>query len=218
MRDGGAKPSRNGDNHEPARVRQDAAANRRRILTAARRLFGPGGDAVRVREVARDAGVSAATLYRHFPARRDLMDAVVAEQSRACDASVRRAVADPDPARALRAYVEHAFEAQADGALLAAAIRAANATLPGHADRVAAFHRDLAMLVARARAAGALRPDLTAADVLLVVAAGGGANLGVTATGGAGGSAGPGTAAHRAARSRRLADIVLTGMGVPSPA
>ncbi|MDP9795038.1 AcrR family transcriptional regulator [Catenuloplanes nepalensis] len=210
MRDGGAKPSRNDQNHTPARVRRDAAANRRRILTAARRLFGPGGDAVQVRDVARSAGVSAATLYRHFPARRELMDAVIAEQSRSCDASVRRAVSDPDPARALRAYVEHAFEAQADGAMFAGAIRAANATLPGHADRVARFRRDLALLVGRARAAGVIRPDVTAADVLLVIAAGGGASLGL----GAGTDAGFGTPGHRAARSRRLADIVLTGMGL----
>ncbi|GAB7051373.1 TetR/AcrR family transcriptional regulator [Catenuloplanes indicus JCM 9534] len=192
----------------PVRMRRDAVANRRRILTAARRLFGPGGDAVLVRDVARDAGVSAATLYRHFPARRDLMDAVVAEQSRACDASVRRAIADPDPARALRAYVEHAFQAQSDGAVRTAAIRAATAALPGHAGRIAAFRQDLAMLVGRARTAGVLHSDVTAADVLLVIAAGAGAGL----------HPDTGTPEYRSARARRLADIVLTGLGLPSPA
>lgn len=183
-------------------VRRDAAENRRRILTAARRLFGPGGDAVRVRDVARAAGVSAATLYRHFPARHDLMGAVLAAQAGSCAASVRRAVDDPDPARALRAYVEHAFAAQADGA--ADAIRSAGAGRPGHRALAARHRHDLARLVARARAAGVIRPDVTAADLLLVLAAGGGAARGLD------------TSRDPAARSRRLAGIVLTGLGLPS--
>lgn len=187
-------------------VRRDAAENRERILTAARRLFGPGGDAIQVRDVAREAGVSAATLYRHFPARRDLMDAVLAAQAGTCAASVRRAIDEPDPARALRDYVEHAFVAQSDGAVLADAIRAANAGLPGHAGTVARYRRDLAVLVGRARAAGVIRPDVTAADVLLVIAAGGSAGRGL--------GAGLDTADDSAARARRLATIVLTGIGL----
>ncbi|WP_051797255.1 TetR/AcrR family transcriptional regulator [Catenuloplanes japonicus] len=195
VRDRGGKLSR-----KP--VRRDAAENRRRILTAARRLFGPGGDAVHVRDIARDAGVSAATLYRHFPARRDLMDAVLADQAGTCAASVRRAIDEPDPARALRDYVEHAFTAQADGVLFADAIREANAGLPGHADRLERYRRDLAVLVGRARAAGVVRPDLTASDVLLILAAGGGAGRGLD------------TSRDPAARSRRLAGIVLAGIGL----
>ncbi|MFI5844971.1 TetR/AcrR family transcriptional regulator [Catenuloplanes sp. NPDC051500] len=195
-------------------VRRDAAENRERILTAARRLFGPGGDAVHVRDVARAAGVSAATLYRHFPARRDLMDAVVAAQAGTCAASVRRAIDDPDPGRALRAYIEHAFVAQAGGVVFADAIRAANAGLPGHAERVERYRRDLAVLVGRARAAGVVHPDVTAADVLLVIAAGGGAGRTFDAASDSGRDSGR----DSAARSRRLAGIVLAGIGMtPEP-
>jgi hypothetical protein len=67
-------------------------------------------------------------------------------------------------------------------------------------DRRERFRRDLAALVGRARTAGVVRPDLTPADVLLVLAAGGSVNL-------------PGRA-ERIAWSRRLAEITVAGLGV----
>jgi AcrR family transcriptional regulator len=177
---------------EASRKRKDAARNRERIILAARGLL-PDGSA---RAVARAAGVSAATLYRHFPSRHELLDAVHDDQRADCAAALADATADPHPARGLRSFIQHAYQVRAADPQFVAAYRRAT----GSPDRRDAFRRDLAALVVRARAAGAVRPDVTLADVLLVITAGGG----VTAPG----------RAERVARSRRLAEITLAGLGV----
>lgn len=64
---------------EPGR-RADAARNRARILAAARDAFADGGADTSMAEVARRSGVGQATLYRNFATRRDLLEAVFAEE------------------------------------------------------------------------------------------------------------------------------------------
>jgi AcrR family transcriptional regulator len=164
--------------------------NRARLLAAARERM---GKTVSSREIARAAGVSVATLYRHFPSREELLAAAVEEQVVACTASLARAAADRDPGRALRAYLREALAAQA----AAPGIRR---MMP---DRRTSFQREMTGLLARARAAGVVRPDVTVADLRLIFAA----NAGVTATG---------RKAGRGERSRRLADLALAGLGLPT--
>jgi len=176
--------------------RRDAADNRARLLTAARARLAPGV-AVSSREIARAAGVSVATLYRHFPTREDLLAAARESQAARCTASVERALADPDPGRALRAYLREALAAQA----AAPGWRATMAAAPDFANRRTRFHREMTGLLVRARAAGVVRPDVTVGDLLLIFAA----NAGVTAAG---------RAEARGERSRRLADLALTGLGL----
>jgi AcrR family transcriptional regulator len=190
-RDLSAQPSR--------KRRRDAAGNRARLLAAARATPAPGVN-VSSREIARAAGVSVATLYRHFPTRDDLLAAAHDEQVITCAASLERAAADPDPARALRDYLREALAAQA----AAPGFRRAMAAAPDAAMRRTRFHREMTGLLGRARAAGAVRPDATVGDLLLIFAA----NAGVTAAGRPG---------ARGERSRRLADLALAGLGLVVP-
>jgi len=61
----------------PARKpRADSVRNRERVLRAARALFAAGGPEASLEAVARDAGVGIGTLYRHFPTREALFEAV----------------------------------------------------------------------------------------------------------------------------------------------
>jgi AcrR family transcriptional regulator len=185
----GGKPSRN------AGRRRDAAHNRQLLLAAARRRLGCGGT-FSARDLARDAGLSVATLYRHFPTRDDLLTAVFTTQTGVCEASLRRAAADPDPANGLRGYLADVFAVQAADPGFTTAFRRA---VPPTEEQRRQFHDELTSLVDRAREAGVVRADLSPSDVLLILAA----NNGVTATRG-----------DRAARSRRLTTIVLEGMGL----
>src|SRR6187549_970002 len=85
-----AQGSRNGDQSPfratlceamttDAPLRRDAAANRERILDAARRLFFEQGLHASMDEVARAAGVGPATLYRRFPTKEALLDAILGD-------------------------------------------------------------------------------------------------------------------------------------------
>src|SRR5580658_9480883 len=60
--------------------RVDARANRGRILDAAEEVFGQGGESASTEEVARRAGVGIATVFRHFPTKAELLEAVLARR------------------------------------------------------------------------------------------------------------------------------------------
>ncbi|GAA1676255.1 hypothetical protein GCM10009745_19340 [Kribbella yunnanensis] len=77
-------------------LRADAADNRDRIVAAAYRLFAAEGMTVTMREIARQAGVGPATLYRHFPTKQDLAVEAFAEQVRICRQVVDDGLAEPD--------------------------------------------------------------------------------------------------------------------------
>ena len=63
----------------PPSLRRDARANRDRILEAARASFATDGVDVPVEAIAQRAGVGMGTLYRRFPTKQDLVEAVIAE-------------------------------------------------------------------------------------------------------------------------------------------
>src|ERR1700692_3315428 len=66
---------------QPAKpLRADAARNRARVLETAYQTFAAEGLSVPIDEIARRAGVGAGTVYRHFPAKEDLVEAVIADQ------------------------------------------------------------------------------------------------------------------------------------------
>jgi AcrR family transcriptional regulator len=69
-------------------VRADAQRNRENLLAAARRAFTAGDATVALETIAKDAGVGIGTLYRHFPTREALVEAVFrAERDRLCDSA-----------------------------------------------------------------------------------------------------------------------------------
>jgi AcrR family transcriptional regulator len=90
----------------PAR-RADARRNRDKILAAARQAFSEGGE-TSMAEISRRAGVGMATLYRNFPGRRELLEAVYADEVGAlCDAA--KVSEGETPGAALRTWLWHFF-------------------------------------------------------------------------------------------------------------
>jgi AcrR family transcriptional regulator len=147
-------------------LRADAARNRRRLLDAAARVFAEQGMDASVDDIARDAGVGVGTLYRRFPTKDDLIAAVLDDRFETVAATIEAAADVDDPWAALEA----AMAALAEAAVFHRALLH-NLSYSGcHAPLVqAAKERVLARfetILARAHAAGAVRDDVVARDLL----------------------------------------------------
>jgi AcrR family transcriptional regulator len=145
--------------------------NRQHIVTVARAAFADQGLELPVREIAQRAGLGAATVYRHFPTRADLVAAALAEHVAACRAEMRSALADPDAWRALSGIIRRfAVHQVRDRRLNEALFSSRTVALAFTADRRAQVTA-LEQLVERAREAGAIRAELTPGDVRAGLAA-----------------------------------------------
>jgi AcrR family transcriptional regulator len=151
-------------------LRADARRNRERLLQTAKAAFAEEGLAVSLDEIARRAGVGPGTLYRHFPTKESLFEAVVHERLRGLLDHARALGEDPDPGAALFAFVERLFgegTAKRDlvDALAGARVEVRTAVAATAGDLRGAIGR----LLDRAQAAGAVRPDLTIADLMALL-------------------------------------------------
>jgi AcrR family transcriptional regulator len=89
-----------------SQLRADAARNRASVLTAATRAFATSDTEPSMREIARQAGVGVGTLYRHFPTRESLVDAVYQDQVVRLTTGARTLLDAYPPARALRLWMD----------------------------------------------------------------------------------------------------------------
>jgi AcrR family transcriptional regulator len=150
-------------------LRRDAQANRERIVTAARAAFSAEGLEVPVEEIARRAGVGMGTLYRRFPAKEDLIDAVfedvLAEYVRAAE----EAVAADDAWAGFCGFLERAFALHAENNGLKDLV-ATQARGRARAEAARARVRPLVRrVIERAQQNGELRADFRAEDVSLLL-------------------------------------------------
>jgi AcrR family transcriptional regulator len=88
------------------RPRADAERNRARLLDAARAAFASGQASVSLDQVARDAGVGIGTLYRHFPTREALVEALYRKELDDLCASAAALLSTQSPQAALRAWLD----------------------------------------------------------------------------------------------------------------
>ncbi|RPF20722.1 TetR/AcrR family transcriptional regulator [Myceligenerans xiligouense] len=153
-------------------LRSDAQDNRDRILAAGRELFAERGLDVTMREVARRAGVGPATLYRRFPARQSLLDAVFADELRVCRGIVEEGRADPDPWRGFTSVVERISVLNVGNQGFVDAFMAESPGSDSFAEHRAALLPRLADLARRAQEAGRLRADFVLDDLVIVLLAG----------------------------------------------
>jgi AcrR family transcriptional regulator len=151
-------------------LRADARRNRAKVVAAARDVFAEHGLDAPMEEVARRAGVGVGTLYRHFPTKDALvLGTVQAKFERLADEARRLLAEEPDPWVALQSVLLTGGERNAADRSMAQVWN----VLPPEVFATAAADSGLqdvaAELVARARAAGAVRPDLTVDDIPLVM-------------------------------------------------
>jgi AcrR family transcriptional regulator len=87
-------------------VRADAARNRETLLAAATRAFASAGTEPSMRAIAREADVGIATLYRHFPTRESLVDAVYQDQVERLTTGASELLGQLPPGQALRRWMD----------------------------------------------------------------------------------------------------------------
>jgi AcrR family transcriptional regulator len=154
----------------PARPqRRDAQRNRERILAATREAFRERGLDVGVDEIARRAGVGMGTLYRHFPTKDALIDAIVHARFDELTASVEQALEVPDAWDGFVAFLHAATDLQAADRGFKDALAARGRDERGVKVARRRLHTAIAALVERTQAAGALRADVTTEDVIVLL-------------------------------------------------
>jgi AcrR family transcriptional regulator len=151
----------------PRPQRADARRNRERLVAAARSVFAAQGSDASMEAVAREAGVGVGTLYRHFPRRLDLVEAVYRSEVDQLTVAAERAVAEEGPWDALVTWL-HSFVRYADGKrTLLHELREAFEKHPElRSQSRERIDQAVDLVLRRAQEAGVARSDITGADLV----------------------------------------------------
>jgi AcrR family transcriptional regulator len=176
--------------------RIDALRNRERILEAAKAAFTRQGANASLDEIAKQAGVGAGTLYRHFPTRDELIEGVYRNEVEKLAAAAARFAETMSPLEALRAWMLLLVDYIAAKHIIAPALN----SVVGGPSRLyegsrTMIHGAIDELVKRAKKSGDLRRDLDAFDLLRAL-------IGVSHVG---------SGADWQQSARRLVDILIAG-------
>ena len=159
------------DDEKPGRrPRADAIRNRERILESAKAVFNAGGPDASLEAVARHAEVGIGTLYRHFPTREALYEAIYRREVDQLAEFAERLNSHPRPVDALRRWLRANVELVATKKGMAVALALAAHKPPElYAYSFETLTTALRSLLVRAAAAGEIRGDVSAEDVLRTV-------------------------------------------------
>jgi AcrR family transcriptional regulator len=151
----------------PRKPRADAQRNRERILEVAKDAFTHSGANVSLDDVAKQAGVGPGTLYRHFPTREELLEAVYRSEVEKLAAAQQKFSAAMPPIEALRSWMLLFVDYIATKQIIAPALN----TLVGDPSKLfeasgAQIKGAIQVLVDRAVESGDIRPDLVPLDLL----------------------------------------------------
>jgi AcrR family transcriptional regulator len=168
-----ALAGRDSRSHAGRPRRADARRNYGQLVEQARIAFAEFGVDASLDEIARRAGVASGTLYRHFPTRLDLIEAVLAGQIAELAGLGRALLTAEDEFGALSTWLRAALMHARTYRGLSAAVM--NAALDRENGLVSTWHAELfevaAALLARARQSGVVVADADEADVLKMVGA-----------------------------------------------
>jgi AcrR family transcriptional regulator len=147
-------------------LRSDATRNREQLLAVATRVIASADRTPSMRAIAAEAGVGIATLYRHFPTREALVEAVYSDQVTRLVTGAHELLTQLPPATALRKWMDlfGAWIATKNGMLdtLLAMIKAGEIT---HAQTRTALLTAITEILNAGHAAGDIRTDISAEDV-----------------------------------------------------
>ncbi len=158
------------DQEPPRRLRADAERNRARLLETARAAFASGSTTVALEQIARDSGVGIGTLYRHFPTREALVEALYRKERADLCAIAAKLLAKHPPDQALRAWMDCFADYVAAKREMADSLRAvfASGTVTVSESRSQLTEAVRTILDAGV-AAGTLRDDVRPEDIVATV-------------------------------------------------
>jgi AcrR family transcriptional regulator len=158
--------------HRPT-LRRDAERNRQRLLAAAHEVFSEQGIEAPLEEVARRAEVGIGTLYRRFPTRTMLIEALFEAKARAYAEASAEALGAEDAWEGLASLIEQGCQLQADDRGFADVLTASFPAARELQTHISSARKNTEKLVTRARREGVVREDLAAADLLWILIANG---------------------------------------------
>lgn len=183
------------------KLRADGARNRERLMQAAKAAFTETGPGVSLDEIARRAGVGIGTLYRHFPVRDALVEAVYRREVEQLTDAAPRLLETLRPGDALHEWMRQLIAYIAAKKVIVAALESgADGASSLYASSGSRITDALNLLVERARSGGDIRADADPADLLRAM-------IGFSY-----GAAGPGWEAS----ALRLTDILMDGLRLPA--
>jgi AcrR family transcriptional regulator len=184
-------------------MRADARRNRQRLVDAAREVFTEQGASASMEAIAKRAGVGVGTLYRHFPNRFDIVEAVYQDDVDELEDAAYRAVAELEPWLAVEAFFEAFMSYARRKSAMMSELHQAFEKHPEFKSKMRErIDGSFALVMDRAKAAGVLRTDIEGSDVTQLV--------GPICT----------NAGISPAQSRRLVGMILDGLrasAVPEP-
>jgi AcrR family transcriptional regulator len=160
------------DTGSPRPQRADARTNRGRILDVAEEVFGQGGESASTEVVARLAGVGIATVFRHFPTKAALLEAVLVRRFDRLREQAETLLEAADPGRAFFDFFSHLVADAATKIAIGEALLEAGGDNDGEAARASnGLRRAVGALLRQAQQAGAVRDDVELPEVYALLVA-----------------------------------------------
>jgi AcrR family transcriptional regulator len=180
-------------------MRADARRNSQRLVDAARAVFTEQGASASMEAIAKRAGVGVGTLYRHFPNRFDIVEAVYQDDVDELEDAAHRAVAELEPWLAVEAFFEAFMSYARRKSAMMSELQQAFEKHPEFRSKMRErIDGSFALVVDRGKAAGVVRTDVEGSDVTQLV--------GPICT----------NAAISPGQSRRLVGMILDGLRAPA--
>jgi AcrR family transcriptional regulator len=153
----------------PRSLRADAERNRQRVLEVAQEVFAKEGLSVPIDEIARRAGLGVGTLYRHFPTKEALFEAIVVGRMEGLVSHARAGAKADDAGSAFFDFLERMVAEGAAKKDFLTALAGTGVDMQRIAAIKQQMKRAVAVLLERAQKARAVRDDVEAVDVLTLV-------------------------------------------------
>ena len=151
-------------------VRADSRRNHKRVLSAARRCMARDGLDTQMEEIARSAKLGVGTVYRHFPTKDDLVEALAADRFERLAELAREALEVDDPWEAFSGFMRASATIQSEDRALSEVLTSRPETMRRAAESVGMLGL-VAELIGRAQAVGAVRADARPEDVPMLMCA-----------------------------------------------